>query len=282
MKRIRLFALLLAAALLMPGCGNAKAEKQQELKRAGMELQAAGDYDGAIKKYEKALKEADMKVGAEEIDIARYKASAQYRNGDLAGALDTYSAVLAVKEDEESYLSGGILYMAAGETKKAEKDLNKALKKTDDELTKGMIYNAIGDNGKAKECFEKAKADGNTQAGYYLANVYEKSGDHNYAMILLEEYIGSGKATAEGYLSAGRSYFEDGEYEKALKTVQEGIALGDSGVLKTLLQEETACMEKMGDFAGAAQKAAAYLEKYPDDALMQREAEFLAQYTDHE
>ena len=275
MKRIKRFAVLLTAVLLLSGCGSEKAEKQQELKREGMELQAAGDYEGAIRKYEQALKEADMKAGAAEIDIARYKASAQYRSGDLAGALDTCSAVLAVKEDEESYLARGLLYMAAGETKKAEKDLNKALLETDDPLVKGIVYMTVNEDAKAKKCFEEAKADGAAEAGFYLANVYEKSGDHNYAMILLEEYVGSGKAGAEGYLNVGRYYFEDGDYEKALEIIQSGIALGESGVLRSLLTEEVACLEKLGDFAGAKEKAEDFLDRYPDDALMQKEYEFL-------
>lgn len=275
MKRIRLYVLLLIAALLLPGCGKRKAEKQQALKQEGMELQAAGDYDGAIRKYEQALKESDMKVGAEEIDLACYKASAQYRKGNLQGAIETYTAVLAVKEDEKSYLARGLLYMAAGERKKAEKDLNKSLKETDDPLIQGVVYTTVGDNGKAKECLEKAKADGNAEAGFYLANVYEKSGDHNYAMILLEEYVKSGKAGSEGYLSVGRNYFEDGKYENALTMIQSGIALGESGVLRSLLMEEIACMEKLGDFEGAKEKTKQYLKKYPDDALMQKEDEFL-------
>lgn len=275
MKKIRIVTLLLITALLLPGCGSEKADKQQTLKREGMELQSSGDYEGAISKYEQALKEADMKVGAAEIDIARYKASAQYRSGDLAGALETYSAVLAIEEDEESYLARGLLYMAAGETKKAEKDLNRALLETDDLLVQGVVYTAVGDNAKAKECFEKSKKKGNAEAGLYLANVYEKSGDHSYAMTLLEEYIESGEAGAEGYLSVGRYYFEDEDYEKALSMVQSGIALGESGVLKNLLQEEIACMEKLGDFEGAGKKTKDYLDRYPEDALMQKEYEFL-------
>ena len=240
-----------------------------------MELQAAGDYSGAIAKYEEALRLSNMEVGAEEVDLAYYKASAQYRCGDLAGAIDTYSAVLAVKEDENGYLGRGLLYVAAKEADKAEADLNKVLSETDDPLTKGIIYNVVNQTDKAKEYFEEAKNEGNMDAVFYLANIYEKAGDHNYAMILLEEYIASDKASAEGFLSVGRHYFDNEDYENALKTLQAGIALGESGVLKNLMQEEIACLEKMGDFAGAREKAAGYLEKYPDDAIMQKEYEFL-------
>ena len=248
---------------------------QQFLKQEGMQLQASGDYTGAIAKYEEALKLADMKVGAEEIDIAYYKASAQYRSGDLAGAIDTYSAILAVKENENSYLGRGLLYVAAKDAQKAEADLNKVLKETKNPLIQGIIYNAVNETQKAKECFEKAKKAGEADAIFYLANIYEKQGDHNYAMILLEEYIESGKANAEGYLSVGRHYFDAGAYEDALTLIQEGISLGESGVLKSLLREEIACYEKLGDFAAAAQKAAEFLDIYPDDVMIQKEYEFL-------
>lgn len=276
MKKISILAVLLSAVLLLPGCGGAKtAEEQQALKQEGMRLQTEGEYEKAAEKYEEALRLSDMKIGEEEIDLAYYKASAQYRSGDLKGALDTYSAVLAVRGDENSYLGRGLLYMAAGEAKKAEKDLNKALKETKDPLVQGIIYNAVGDTKQAKKCFEQAKSDGQAEAGYYLAAIYEDAGDHSYAMTLLEEYIDSGQAEAEGYLNVGRYCFGDGEYQRALETFRAGIALGESGVLKNLLQEEIACMEKLGDFAGAKEKAAAYLDKYPGDTLMEREYEFL-------
>ena len=101
MKKTKMTALLLAMCFCMSACGTAvdTSEQQQALKQEGMQLQAAGDYGGAIAKYEEALKLSNMEVGAEEIDLAYYKASAQYRSGDLTGAIDTYSAVLAVKAD---------------------------------------------------------------------------------------------------------------------------------------------------------------------------------------
>ena len=277
MKRTKILVLLMAMVLGMSGCGNdaEREEAQQALKQEGMELQSSGDYAGAIAKYEEALKLSDMEVGQEEIDIAYYKASAQYRNGDLTGAIDTYSAILAVKEEENSYLGRGLLYVAAKDAKNAEADLNKVLKETDSPLIQGIIYNAVGDTQKAKESFEKAKKAGETDAIFYLANIYEKVGDHNYAMILLEEYISSGEAGAEGYLSVGKHYYDAGTYDKALVLISQGIALGESGVLKSLMQEEIACYEKLGDFETAREKAKSYLEKYPDDALIQKEYEFL-------
>lgn len=276
MKNIKFLAVFLSAVILLTGCSNEeRLKEQQTLKQEGMQLQAEGDYQGAIKKYEEALKLADMKVGREEIDLSYYKASAQYRSGDLAGAIKTYSAVLAVREDENSHLGRGLLYAAAGEKEKAEKDLNEALRETDDPIIQGIIYNVVENTKKAKQCFEEAKESGHPEAGFYLADLYETEGDHEHAMSLLAEYLKSGKATAEGCLVAGRTYFEDAGYEKALSAIQQGIALGESGVLKNLLREEIACMERLGDFEGAKEKAAVYLSKFPEDEIVEKEYEFL-------
>ncbi|MGN0334317.1 MAG: tetratricopeptide repeat protein [Lachnospiraceae bacterium] len=275
-KKIMLTVLLLAAVGLI-GCGKSEEtiQKQLALKQEGMQLQGAGDYEGAIQKYDKALELADMRIGAEELDIAYYKASAQFADGDIQSAIDTYCAVLALKGSEEAYLGRGILYTAAGDREKAEADLNKALKKTDDPILKGLIYSTLADTAAAKQCFEDARKSGIAEASLYLANLYEKEGDSPNAQLLYEEYAESGKAQAEGYLAVARSRFEAGNYTEALSLCEKGIAAGESGVLRNLMQEEIACYEKMTDYETARAKAEAYLEKYPEDELILREYEFL-------
>ncbi len=277
MKKNKIIAFLLAMCLGVSGCGvfSDLSEQQQALKQEGMNLHALGDYEGAIQKYDEALSLANMMAGPEEFDIACYKASAQYRNGDVEGAIDTYSAILALEEKEDTYLGRGILYIKAKDAEKAEKDLNKMMKKTSDPLIKGIIWQVVEQYERAKECFEEAKDAGNVEGLFYLAGIYEREGDSNYAMVLLEEYIASGKASAEGYLSVGQNYFESGSYTEALKILQDGIALGESGVLKQLMQEEIACYEMLGDFESAKEKVQNYLEKYPDDVTIKKETEFL-------
>lgn len=276
MKKIRVAALL-CLCVGLAGCGKDadQAERQQTLKQQGMELQNAGDYTAAIEKYEKALALADMEVGAAEIDLAYYKASAQYQSGDIEGALETYSAILVFKKSENTYLGRGLLYIEAGETEKGKTDLKTALEQTEDPLIRGIIYQVLEQTDQAKKCFEEAKEAEDFQGLLYLADIYEREGNHEYAMVLLEEYINSGHAGAEGYLSVGRAYFDSGLYEDALSVIQKGIALGNSAVLRNLLQEEVACYEKLGEFSTAKEKTSEYLEQYPEDAQMQREYEFL-------
>lgn len=277
MKRIKIFTFLLVICFCLPGCSSNTDywEKQQTLKEQGMELQASGNYEGAIASYEKALNLSDMKVTATEIDLAYYKASAQYQSGDLQGAIDTYTAILAMEDSAEAYFGRGILYVKAREAQKASEDLTKALKKNNSSLMEGIIYQAAGDLEKAKECFEKAKKEGEQDAVLFLADLYEKAGDSNYAEILIEESVSEGKASAENYLNIAAHYIAKGAYEKALSAVQSGIALGESGVYKELLREEIICYEKLGDFANAKVKAEAYVSAYPKDEAMTKEYEFL-------
>lgn len=279
MRKLKVGIVLTLTAVLLLGCANSEdgGKQQQILKEEGMALQAAGDYEGALKKYEEALGLANMKVGEAELDLACYKASAQAGSGDLSGAIDTYSAVLALQKSDEGslYLGRGLLYTRQGNLEEAEKDLNQAMKETGDPMTKGIIYQVVGQSAKAKECFEKAKESGNAEALFFLSKIYEDAGDHEYAMSLLGEYVSAEDAGAEGCLTAAEYYMQDGKYEDALQALQKGISKGESLVKKMLLQEEIACYEHLGDFAGAREKAESYLEIYPEDALIQKEYEFL-------
>lgn len=279
MKKLKGLTLLVVAAVLLAGCGKSEetAKRQQTLKDAGMALQAAGDYEGAIEKYDEALKLADMEVGEAEIDLVCYKASALAKSGDLSGAIDAYSAVLALKKDTtgELYLGRGLLYTRAEKLAQAEEDLNQALKITDDPILKGIIYKVVGQADQAKKYFEEAQKQGDPEALFFLAEIYESAGDHNYAMILLEEYIAGENASAEGCLTVAEYYIQDENYTDALSVIENGLSKGDSPVKKMLLQEEIACYEHLGNFAEAREKAESYLEIYPEDELIQREYEFL-------
>lgn len=277
MKNRAILSFFIIGILCLGGCGSSQktVEEQQDLKEEAMELQRAGDYAGAIEKYEEAMEKSGSSFGSVELDLAYYKASAQYQMGDLSGAIDTYSAVLEIESSEEAYFGRGLLYQEAGETKKAKADLKQALSMTEDLLTKGMIYEALQDTQAAKKSYEQAKLNGDPQASYYLGKLYEAAGDPEYAQILYEEYLESKNPKAEGYLKVAQAKFSGGDYEGSLELCRQGIELGNSDVRRILLQEEIACLEKLGEYETAREKAAEYLTEYPEDTQIQKELEFL-------
>ena len=86
-------------AVMLCGCGNSenRIEQQQSLRTQGIAQAQSGDYDSAVQSFDQALKLSDMQVGSLELDIAAYKASAQYDQGILEEAVDSGSGILGVK-----------------------------------------------------------------------------------------------------------------------------------------------------------------------------------------
>lgn len=115
--------------LCLAGCGKSKEVKEEQLalRSQGMQQALEGDYEGAIVSYEKALQLADLHAGALELDIAAYKASAQYHAGELQKAIDTCSAILDLKKSVQIHMMRGMLYQEAENAQAAKEDFAAAL-----------------------------------------------------------------------------------------------------------------------------------------------------------
>lgn len=279
MKRICKILLLAGSLLCLAGCGTNEAvrEQQMKLRSEGMEKALSGDYDGAIASYDKALELADIRAGALERDIAAYKASAQYHNGDVQGAIDTCTSILDLKKSAEIYLTRGLLYREAENTQAANADFAAAMKLTSsrDRIMQGRLSYYMEDYAGAKEHLEAADKAGNKEASYWLGELYWEMGNKDYALTLYQTYLQGESAHQGAYAKVAAYQVNQGDYDDALKTLEDGIALGDSGSLKALLASEIAVYEWKGDYAEARTKMESYLEKYPEDEKAAREYEFL-------
>ena len=100
---------VVGCAVMLCGCGNSenRREQQQSLRTQGIAQAQSGAYDSAVQSFDQALKLSDMQVGSLELDIAAYKAAAEYHQGNLDQAIDTCSAILDVKKSAEIYLTRG-------------------------------------------------------------------------------------------------------------------------------------------------------------------------------
>ena len=74
--------LILCASLLFTGCSAKRMEKQDQLKEAAIANIGAGEYDQALNNLNEALKLANGRVTAREIDICYYKGAVQYLLSD--------------------------------------------------------------------------------------------------------------------------------------------------------------------------------------------------------
>ncbi len=264
----------------LAGCGKSREVEEQQLalRTQGMQQALEGDYDAAIASYEEALQLADMRAGSLELDIAAYKASAQYHAGDIQKAIDTCSAILDLKESAEICLTRGLLYQEAGNIPAANADFSRAAELTSkkDLVMQGRLSYYMEDYANAKTFLEDAVKDGNSEAVYWEAELYWQMGNTDYAITLYQSYLeGESPEHQSAYARVASWQMEQGDYDAALVTLEAGIAKGEDQGLKELLGNEIAVYEQKGDFETAKLKMESYLERYPEDEAAQREYVFL-------
>ncbi len=75
------------------------------------------------------------------------------------------------------------------------------------------------------EVFEQMLADdpSNTMVMFGLAKEYEKSGEHQKVIDLLERYLASAEDEGNAYGVLANAYLRSGERDKAIETYRKGI-----------------------------------------------------------
>lgn len=266
--------------ICLAGCGKSKEteEKQLALRSQGIQQALEGEYEAAIALYDEALQLADMRAGSLELDIAAYKAAAQYHAGELQKAIDTCTAILDLKESAEIYMTRGMLYREAQNVQAANADFSAAAALTPkkDTVMLGRLSYYMEDYAGAKTYLENASKSGDSEAVYWEAELYWQMGNKDYAITLYQSYLeGESPEHSSAYAKVASWQMEQGDYDAALALLEQGISKGDGESLKELLGNEIAVYEQKGDFETAKLKMESYLEQYPDDEDAQREYVFL-------
>ena len=211
-KRTMLAVTVLCMGFLI-GCGTDKKTEEQQLalRTQGMEQAREGSYEDAIASYNEALELADMHAGSLELDIAAYKASAQYYAGNTEDAIATCSAILDLKESAEIYTTRGLLYREVGNAEAAKADFTKAMSLTSkkNKVMLGRLSYYMEDDTNAKTYLEAASKEGNPEGIYWQAELYREMGNPEYAITLYQSYLDGEEVTHQeayeqgGGLSAG-------------------------------------------------------------------------------
>ncbi|MCR5272695.1 MAG: tetratricopeptide repeat protein [Lachnospiraceae bacterium] len=310
---IIVIALLLVTALTVFSVKK-KIDTENEYRVKGIEALEAENYDDAISYFNNALANAVGGIGEKECDICYYKAVAQYANGDLDGALETYNALVSYDEnDANARFLRGCVYLEQGETISAIADYNVAADNTDDIemllqmydnlesygmldeaevylrliidtkvkstadnlLVKGRAYLITGDYEKAIESLESAIEKENTKAYLYLYKVYEETGDTENANSALAKYVEEYPESSVALNVLGCDAVENGDYDSAVSYFLKGLESKDLTNEGELMRNLIAAYEYTGDYDLAWSYTKEYLEKYPSDEDMAREANFI-------
>ncbi len=256
--------------------------EDRELVNRGRGIARMGlsDYDGAIKNFKTALGESSGYVSDLEFDISFYLAVAEYRNGDVDAAIDTYKAILDLRpknadawflkgkaelskddvseavsnfhtsvqydsENPDRFIS---IYECMSDAGYAEEgrvflDAALAVKKITD-FQKGKLYYWQGDYENAKVQLEKARGNGqDPDLVLYLGRTYEALGDTSYAASLYKTYLKDNSGNALICNQLGLCELENKNYQDALSAFEQGLAAHDSNLEQSLLFNQIAAYE---------------------------------------
>lgn len=286
--------------------------KTEIYRGIGISSIGLGDYEGGIKALEKSLKQSDGLVGKWEYDTSYYLALAYEKNGQRKKAIEVYTNILNLRQEEEAYLQRGILYLKNGKTKKAEADFDKAVEldkknpalcieiyeqwesagqeggekylqlvldgkaRDGEELYyRGLAYEKLGEKNAAIDTLLQAVEKGCSKANLALGRLYEAPDSIDAAFAYYEAYLEANPGNAKGYEELAGFEIRNGEYEAALATIQDGLSAEEIKDTRGLQKSEIACYEYLQNYETARDKAEKYLESWPDDEDVQKELEFL-------
>lgn len=311
-----LLTFVLLGGIGLAGCQQQEAvENMKAFRQVGINKMNEGDYEGAVKAFQKALDQSLANILQMEMeqDICRYKATAQYNSGDTKGAIDTCNAMIEFDEnDAKAYFIRGCVNLKEKDSDNAKKDYEKALElsgdyalylsvyenlagagftqqaeellanaltlkadKPEDHRERGHIYLIRGEYEKALKELDQAVNKGDTKALLYMAQVYEAQGQEKKAKPVYENYLKKNGTDTSTMISLGEIQMESGKYEEALEMFQQALSTENPENEKRLRRNEIICYENLLDFASAREKMASYLEDYPEDEDAKRENIFL-------
>ncbi len=307
----------IVATLGLVGCGGRNQqslENELAYRQLGIQSLEKGEYEEAVKMFQKALDQSLAQIDELEIDICYYKAMAQELAGDSEGALTTYTALIEYdKENADAYYLRGSLYLEQNQPEKAMKDYEEALKfeknngqlynkmaenllnlnyteeaatileealsvkgdEAADYREKGYAYYLLGQYENARTYLDKAVNMGDKEAVFYLAKMLEASGDVEQADKLYESYVIENSDDTETLNDLGCARMEAGNYEQALAFFQTALQNEAPVNEQELRRNEIAALEYMQEFDQARTKLESYLKDYPEDEEAAREYEFL-------
>ena len=284
------------------------------LRARGVANMGLTNYEEAVEQFIAALGYSDWRIDDFDIDVNYYLADTYERMGKDSEAIDTYSAILGIREkDMLAHYRRGRVRLRQNDHDGALEDFERALKLEPDnydlrieiagrltesgyedegrsyleqflaekekelsDFDKGRIYFYMEDYATAKTYFEEARDDDDQSTILFLGKTYEMQGDYNYATSTYQNYLSKHPEAALIHNQLGLSRLESGDYAGAKEAFQTARNPNNTGIDQTLSFNEIVACEHTGDFNQAKVLMEAYIKKYPDDEAAKREALFLS------
>ncbi len=321
-KRIALFFLIgiLVVTPALAGCAGGDTALMQEYKEEGIALMEAGDYAGAVERFQAALDQSVGQIRSAELDICYYRALALFLAGQADEAIEAYTALIDYDADNwEVYYLRGNVYLKDGQEDAALSDYAEAAARNADDpqlcvhiyanlcnaglessalsyrdaalsmvpssgedyYYLGELYYLDGDYESARNDLQTAREMGYEDAILLLGSLYSELGDSESAQEMFTEYMTLHPDDAGALGRLGEMALSAGEYEDAIDYLTRALQTTDEENLTALVKNLVAAYEYAGDFANAYRIAGEYLTQH-EDAELAREYAFLETRVDAE
>ncbi|MGN1083426.1 MAG: tetratricopeptide repeat protein, partial [Lachnospiraceae bacterium] len=240
-------------------------------------LECEGDYTAAIAVYDTLLSEqSDYAAGY------RARAYMNYILGAYEKSLSDYDTAITLEPKNFDLYFGKYNVLGKLEKHQEQKELLGVITEIENPtaedsyfIAKARFFN--GDYDTALTELSVAAENGYDDAHYYIGEIYRQRSDYGEAVYHYKTYIGgSGAKDAAAYNQMAICLMRQEKFTEALETVLAGQKLSDALHEKQLFFNEVVILEKMGEYNTAYERAAAYGRRYPDDAAMQEELNFLS------
>lgn len=286
---------------------------ERALRGKGIAYYDMQRYEEAIGQFDAALEIGVL--SELDLDILYYKGNALLITGAYQEAKDTYTHIIEnYGREAEALGKRAYAYLKSGEFDKSLADYEEAIQldpncyeyyfgkydlmlerkdkagadavlsqaaaleaeSKEDRYNQAKIHYYQGNYEMALSELSEGFAQGFPEAHFYIGEIYAKQKDYSTAIYYYEKYIEKGNVTETAvYNQAAYCFMKQGDYEKALKLLEEGISLGDAGTMKALKKNEVIALEHLGQFDVAQEKLKNYVAAYPGDEQAIRESEFL-------
>ena len=281
----------------------------------GMAYMGMAQYDEAVNAFDEALSATDSKMPETVRDIRLYKASAQYRQKDYDGTIETCNMILAGQADSADalYLRGAS-YLNEDFQDKAKEDFDAAVAQTpqdytlylniyesyesrnlsalgddylqtalnitpksaDDYYRIGQIYYYLEQYDQAQSVLLSPVEEKYLPAMYLMGRIYLAQEDYTHAASMYGTLQQLDQNSAEACNGLALCSIESGDYDQALTYISQGLSAEEDTGKQELYFNEIVVYERKLDFATAKEKAESYVQRYPTDEAGQKEMEFLS------
>ena len=144
----------------------------------------------------------------------------------------------------------------------------------------GRAYICLDKLADAEDILSDAEKEKSTDALFYQGKVLRIRGDFENAIKKYTKYLkaqnGAVCALPEVYSELAGCYIELRDYGQAEDYLEQGLDLGVTMAYQNLLRNRVILLERMGKMRQAKELAAEYLQTYPYDKEMAKEAKFIA------